>query len=254
MRKAGLLVWKAHDQVSKIIRPGITTREIDAVIDAVFRAQNARPLFKGVAGTVPFPAATCTSVNDEVVHGIPSDRELKEGDIVSVDTGCQIDGWCGDAAHTHAVGQVSETAQDLLDVAKGALDLAIQLLHTRSMWSQIAYEMAAFVQDSGFSVVEDLVGHGIGRQMHEEPSVPNYWAPELTPEADFRIEPGLVLAIEPMVNSGGKKVKCLDDHWTQVTEDGSLSAHFEHTVAILDSGPIRLTAEPGSEADQVLQS
>jgi methionyl aminopeptidase len=253
MRKAGLVVWKAHQEVSKIIRPGITTLDIDAVIDAVFQAENATPLFKGVPGPVPFPAATCTSVNDEVVHGIPSNRILREGDIISVDTGCKLNGWCGDAAYTYSVGEISSTASRLLEVTQRALQFAIDLLATKSRWSEVAKEMESFVRDQGFSTVEDLVGHGIGREMHEEPSVPHYWNDQFAPDVDFAIEPGLVLAIEPMINTGGKQVKCLEDHWTHVTEDGSLSAHFEHTVAILDAGPIRLTAEPGSEADRWLE-
>jgi methionyl aminopeptidase len=235
-----------------VIRPGITTRDIDAVVDSVFRTENAIPLFKGVPGKVPFPAATCISVNSEVVHGIPSVRALREGDIVSVDTGCKLSGWCGDAAVSYAVGEISSEARRLLSITQGVLELAIELLRTRSLWSQIATEMARYVTAAGFSVVEEFVGHGIGREMHEDPSVPNFCNQKFLDEADFEISPGLVLAIEPMVNLGGKEVMCLDDHWTQVTKDGSLSAHFEHTVAVLEGGPVRLTAEPGSEADQLL--
>jgi methionyl aminopeptidase len=243
MRKPGLVVWQAHQAVARLVRPGVTTGELDAAIEEVFQRYDAIPLFKGVPGKVPFPASACVSVNEEVVHGIPGERRLQEGDIVSIDTGCKVEGWCGDAAVTHAVGTVDHQVQRLLEVTQGVLDLAIDLMGTRSRWSEVAREMEQYVQAAGFSVVEEFVGHGVGREMHEDPQVPNFESPRL-PDEDFRLLPGLVLAIEPMVNIGAKEVKCLSDHWTQVTADGSYSAHFEHTVALLKDGPRRLTGPP----------
>jgi methionyl aminopeptidase len=248
MRQAGICVWQAHQLVRRIVAPGVTTGEIDAVVDEHFRRCKAEPLFKRYPhhsnGRPPFPAATCTSVNDEVVHGIPGPRVLKEGDIVSVDTGCRINGWCGDAAVTYAAGRVSPEVQRLLDVTKATLDLAFERMHTKTRWSQIAREMAQFVRDHRFSTVECFVGHGIGRQMHEEPQVPNFLSRSLRGSGDFRIEPGLVIAVEPMVNMGTKRVKMHRDHWTQSTMDRKPSAHFEHTIAVTDDGPVLLTREP----------
>jgi methionyl aminopeptidase len=251
MRKAGLVVWAAHRAAKSVVRPGVTTAEIDAVIDEYFKRHNAVPLFKGVPGKVPFPASTCISVNDEVVHGIPGRRVLKEGDIVSLDTGCKVNGWCGDSAYTHPVGPVSKEVQRLLDVTIGTLDLAIELMAVKSRWSEVAREMGNYVRDHGFSVVENFVGHGIGREMHEEPQVPNFMSNQLRRSHDFRLEPGLVIAVEPMVNIGGKKTKTLSDHWTQITSDGRYSAHFEHTVAMTADGPWVLTAppQPGEDFD-----
>jgi len=245
MRKAGLVVWEAHQTARALVRPGVTTGEIDAAIEQCFREHGAIPLFKGVPGKIPFPAVTCISVNEEVVHGIPGKRALREGDIVSIDTGCKLDGWCGDSAVTYAVGKVSAEVQRLLDVTSGVLELAIELMGTSRRWSEVAGAMATYVRRAGFSVVENFVGHGIGREMHEEPQVPNFQSPQLRRSGDFALEPGLVIAVEPMVNIGGKHVKSLPDHWTQATADGKPSAHFEHTVAITDKGPYILTAAPG---------
>jgi methionyl aminopeptidase len=244
MRRAGILVWNAHRLAGEAVRPGVTTHAIDMVIEEYFDSHLAKPLFKGVAGKIPFPASTCISVNEEVVHGIPSQRTLKEGDIISVDTGCKLDGWCADAAFTHAVGRVSPEVQRLLDITSGALDLAIDLMGKKGRWSEVAREMATYVRDAGFSVVENFVGHGIGRDMHEDPQVPNFVSPQLRRNNDFRLEPGLVIAVEPMVNMGTKKVKAMKDHWTQSTQDGRPSAHFEHTIAITRDGPWILTGPP----------
>jgi methionyl aminopeptidase len=244
MRKAGLLVWQAHQIAAKLVRPGVTTGEIDAAIDKFFTEQNAIPLFKGVPGKVPFPAATCISVNDEVVHGIPGKRVLKEGDIVSIDTGCKFEGWCGDSAVTHAVGKIEPEIERLLRVTRGVLELAIDLMGKRNKWSEVAQEMGTYVRNAGFSVVESFVGHGIGREMHEDPQVPNFVSPQLRRNGDFALEPGLVIAVEPMVNMGSKHVKSLPDFWTQATQDARPSAHFEHTIAITDSGPWVLTGAP----------
>jgi len=249
MRKAGLLVWQAHQLAAAMVRPGATTGEIDATVERFFQEHNAVPLFKGVPGRVPFPAVTCMSVNEEVVHGIPGPRRLLEGDVLSIDTGCKLDGWCGDAALTHPVGRVAPEIQRLLDVTRGVLDLAIELMGKLSLWSDVAAEMGTYVRDHGLTVVEAFVGHGIGRQMHEEPQVPNFLSKQLRRSGDFRLEPGLVIAVEPMVNLGTKRVRIKRDHWTQVTADGRASAHFEHTIAITRSGPYVLTEGPGQELD-----
>lgn len=247
MRRSGLLVWQAHQVARELVRPGATTAEIDLAIERFFAQHSAVPLFKGVPGPVPFPAVTCISVNEEVVHGIPGQRRLVEGDVVSIDTGCKLDGWCGDAAVTRPVGRVRPEVQRLLDVTKGTLDLAIELMKVKRRWSEVAEEMNCYVRDAGFHVVETFVGHGIGREMHEEPQVPNFCNKEFRKKGDFDLRPGLVIAIEPMVNMGTSKVKGLSDHWTQVTKDGRPSAHFEHTVAIGKDGPIRLTEGPSGE-------
>jgi methionyl aminopeptidase len=248
MRKAGLLVWQAHQIARELVRPGVTTAEIDAAIERFFAEQGAVALFKGVPGKVPFPAVTCISVNDEVVHGIPGKRVLREGDIVSIDTGCKFEGWCGDSAVTHPVGKIEPEVQRLLDVTSGVLALAIDLMGKRSRWSEVAGEMGTYVRDAGFSVVESFVGHGIGREMHEDPQVPNFISAQLRRNGDFALEPGLVIAVEPMVNMGSKHVKGLPDFWTQATQDARPSAHFEHTIAMTEKGPWVLTGPPDSRA------
>ena len=220
MRRAGLVVWGAHQLAGSLVRPGITTGEIDRAVEKYFAEQGAVPLFKGVPGKVPFPAVCCTSVNDEVVHGIPGNRVLVAGDVVSIDTGCSVDGWCGDSAVTYPVGAIDPDVQRLLDCTSGVLALAIQLMAVRSRWGDVATEMAKYVRDHGFSVVENFVGHGIGRKMHEDPQVPNFCTPAFRRNHDFDLEPGLVIAVEPMVNMGSKKVRVLPDHWTQSTVDG----------------------------------
>lgn len=248
MRHAGLAVWQAHQIAAKMIRPGVTTAEIDQVVEEHFDRINAKPLFLNYPNSVrnkrPFPAVTCMSVNEAVVHGIPNDRPLEEGDIVSMDTGCLLNGWCGDAAATYPVGRVSDKVQKLLDVTLGVLDLAIEEMKHKSRWSQVAELMAQYVADHGFYTVECFVGHGIGREMHEDPQVPNFSSRSLRGSGDFLLEPGLVIAVEPMVNMGTKRVKMLRDQWTQVTADGTHSAHFEHTLAITEAGPIALTGAP----------
>ena len=244
MRRAGLLVWKAHQTVSQMIQPGVQTDEIDAAVDALYRQHDAVALFQGVPGNVPFPAVTCISVNDAIVHGIPSSRKLHEGDIVSVDTGCKVNGWCGDAAATYRVGRVDRSTERLLQTTERSLNLAVELIGNRERWSEVAREMQSLIEGAGFSVVKELVGHGIGRQMHEEPQVPNFVNEEFLKSGDFSLRPGLVLAIEPMVNMGAAGIKVLPDQWTQVTEDGQPSAHFEHTVALTSDGPWVLTGPP----------
>jgi methionyl aminopeptidase len=248
MRKAGLLVWNAHRLASSMLCPGVTTIEVDAAIERFFAEHQAVPLFKGVAGTVPFPAVTCISINEEVVHGIPSSRKLKEGDIVSIDTGCKLNGWCGDAAATYLIGCVDPKVRRLVEVTRTVLELAIGWMGKYRRWSQVAAEMEAFVKKAGFSVVEAFVGHGIGRDMHEDPQVPNFVSRQLRRNGDFALRPGLVIAVEPMVNMGTKRVRTGADHWTQSTVDRLPSAHFEHTIAMTDSGPAVLTAGPNGES------
>lgn len=250
MRKAGLLTWSAHELVRKIIRAGMTTAELDAEVEKLFERNYAVGMFKGVPGRVPFPAVTCISINEQVVHGIPGDRVIKDGDVVSVDLGCKIDGWCGDSAYSSLIGNVSDEAKRVVKTTRDTLNLAISLLPKAKYWSEVAREMARHVHEAGFSVVESFVGHGIGRNMHEPPQVPNFVYPEFVRYEDFQIKPGLVIAIEPMVNVGTKRVKQLSDYWTIVTADGSLSAHEEHSVAMLKTGPLVLTGPPQTEEEQ----
>jgi methionyl aminopeptidase len=250
LRKAGLLVWQAHQLAGALVKPGVTTGEIDAAIEKFFLENEAIPLFKGVPGKVPFPAVACISVNEEVVHGIPGPRVLNAGDVVSIDTGCKLAGWCGDSAVTLPVGEIAPEVQHLLDVTSGVLELAIELIAHRQRWSEVAAEMGSYVRDHGLSVVESFVGHGIGREMHEEPQVPNFVSAQLRRNGDFLIEPGLVIAVEPMVNLGTKHVRGLSDHWTQATQDGKQSAHFEHTIAMTEEGPWVLTGPPDEKPGQ----
>ena len=252
MRKAGLLTWSAHELVRKIIHAGMTTRELDAEVEKLFVRNYAVGMFKGVPGRVPFPNVSCISINEQVVHGIPGDRVIQDGDIVSVDLGCKIDGWCGDSAYSSLVGNVSDEAKKLVLTTRETLWLAIEKLKTARYWSDVAREMQKYVRERGFSVVESFVGHGIGRTMHEEPQVPNFVYEEFVRREDFQIKPGLVIAIEPMVNAGGKRVKQLHDLWTIVTADGSLSAHEEHTVGMLKTGPLVLTGPPETEDERKL--
>lgn len=247
MRTAGLVVWQAHQAASRIAVPGTSTAELNEVYKQTFARHEATPLFLNY-GSPPFPAETCISINDEIVHGIPGPRKLVEGDVLSLDTGCKIAGWCGDAAVTLAIGEVSAQKKKLLKVTSGALDLAIETMANGVMWSVVAKEIQRYVESNGFSVVEDLVGHGIGKQLHEPPQVPNYFSDEaLGGEKDFDLKPGVVLAIEPMVNAGVKEIVYLDDDWTVVTEDSAPSAHFEHTIAMTKDGPVRLTGPPTDE-------
>jgi methionyl aminopeptidase len=241
MRDAGRIVVRALDRAARLIRPGIATRQLDAAIEEVFQEAGAEALFKSVPGKVPFPAASCISINDEIVHGIPDDRILNEGDLVSVDTACRLAGWCADSAWTFPVGAVDETKRRLLSVGQAVVELAVTEIGRCSHWSQVAALMVSAVEKAGFSMVEDFVGHGIGREMHEDPQVPNYVSNSLK-KADFTLEPGLVLAIEPMINAGSKATRTSKkDHWTVRTQDGEPSVHFEHTVALTANGPLVLT-------------
>ncbi|GAA4433391.1 type I methionyl aminopeptidase [Bremerella cremea] len=243
MQVAGQLVREAHRRVAALVKPGVTTAELDKAVDDLFVENDAIALFKGVPGKVPFPAATCVSVNDEVVHGIPGKRILKEGDIVSVDTGAKIGGWCGDSAWTYAVGEINDEAKKLLEVTERALQVAIELLPVKKRWSQVAKAMQQEVESAGFSVITTLVGHGIGTTMHEEPQVPNYDSREFREKGDFDLRPGLVLAVEPMVAVGREDLYLHSDGWTLSTKDRSLTAHFEHTLALTSSGVRILTGD-----------
>ena len=234
MREAGRIVAMAHDAVKKLIAPGITTSELDAAVEKVILQAGATPSFKGYQG---FPAAICASVNEELVHGIPGSRKLNEGDIISVDIGAFYKGYHGDSANTFAVGAISDAAQKLLDVTEASLHEGIKMAKSGNRLSDISHAIQVFVEAEGMSIVRDYVGHGIGREMHEPPQVPNYGPPG----RGIRLRPGHVLAIEPMVNLGGLEVRTLADNWTVITEDGSLCAHFEHTVAITEEGPEILT-------------
>ncbi len=251
MRVAGLVVWQAHQAAARLLKPGVTTEQINQAYRETFQSFGAEPLFLDYGGIPgqrpPFPAETCISVNEEVVHGIPGPRVIQEGDIVSLDTGCRIAGWCGDAAVTHAIGKISPLARRLLDNTQGVLDLAFDLMGQKSMWSDISREMAAYVCDAGFSVVEEMVGHGIGRELHEPPQVPNYLSSSWKSSEDFDLRPGVVLAVEPMVNAGTKELTELSDGWTVITRDRQPSAHFEHTIAMTSAGPVRLTGPPDAE-------
>ncbi len=240
MRKAGLLVSEAHKLIASMIRPGIRTRDIDRAVEKLFEQQGAIPLFKGVPGPVPFPSVCCISVNDEIVHGIPGTRKLEAGDIVSVDTGCKLDGWCGDSAWTYPVGEVDDEKRLLLKVGEETLILAIEQMAKCRWWSEVATQMEEHVASYGFSSVVDFVGHGIGREMHEDPQVPHYMDDE-TVDKDFELKPGLVIAVEPMVNAGTEELYVSKDHWTVYTRDHRPSVHFEHTVAMTADGPEILT-------------
>jgi methionyl aminopeptidase len=220
--------------LSAHVAPGITTLELDSLAQQEVLRRGARPAFKGYSG---YPYSLCCSVNEQVVHGFPSKRPLMEGDILSMDFGIQADGFFGDAAVTVPVGSISHEARKLIDVTSQSLDLAVQHAVPGGRLSDISHAVQTYTEQHGFSVVRDFVGHGIGRNLHEEPQVPNFGEPGHGP----RLKPGMVLAIEPMINQKGWQVKVLSDGWTAVTIDGGLSAHFEHTVAITEQGPELLT-------------
>jgi len=244
MRAAGRVVREVLTRVGERVRPGVTTGELNGTAEEIISAAGGEALFRGVRTDkvkFPFPAALCTSANDEIVHGIPGPRKLVEGDIISVDCGVRLKGYCGDAAMTFAVGAVRPAAQRLLDVTQSALDAAIALMRPGVAWSDVAATIQRIVESAGYSVVREFVGHGIGTQMHEEPKVPNY-TDRKQRRSDFVLRPGLVLAVEPMVVAGDKDVVCRDPSgWTQVSRDGSWAAHFEHTVAVTERGADVLT-------------
>jgi methionyl aminopeptidase len=229
MRRAGQIVAETHRLLAKSIQPGITTKELDKIAEDYINSQGAIPSFKGYNG---FPASICASVNDELVHGIPGQRKLNEGDIISIDIGARYQGYHGDSAWTYPVGKVSETAQKLLEVTERSLYAGLEMAKPDVRLFTISHAIQKCIEDEGFSVVKEYVGHGIGADLHEEPQIPNYGLPDRGP----RLRQGMVLAIEPMVNVGERFVKTLEDDWTVVTVDGSLCSHFEHTIAITADG------------------
>ncbi len=240
IRAAAQIVAMTLREVGKAVRPGVTTAELDELAESFIRDHGARPAFKGYRG---FPASICPSVNDEVVHGLPGPRELREGDLLGVDVGVELQGFYGDAALTFPVGVVSDEAVKLLKITRESLMQGIAQARAGNRVGDISHAVQSFVERNGFSVVKALVGHGIGREMHEEPAVPNFGPPGRGP----RLMTGLVLAIEPMVNVGGHEVVTRSDGWTVATKDGSLSAHFEHTVAVGADGPEILSVLPDAE-------
>jgi methionyl aminopeptidase len=236
MREAGRVTARALSAVGDAVAPGVTTGELDAVAVAVIEAAGARPAFLGYHG---FPATICASRNCEVVHGIPGKTRLREGDIISIDMGAIVDGYYGDSARTFAVGRVSDEATRLMTVTRESLEAGIAAARAGGRLYDIGAAVQAVAEGAGFSVVREYVGHGIGRQMHEDPQIPNYGTAGKGPT----LLPGMVLAIEPMINAGTAAVRQMPDGWTVVTADGALSAHFEHTIAITEDGPVVLTIE-----------
>lgn len=234
MREAGRIVAETHRLMAKSIEPGITTGELDHIADKFIRSQGALPSFKDYNG---FPYSICASVNDELVHGFPGKRKLNEGDIITLDIGAQYRGYHGDSAWTYPVGEISAEAQKLLDVTEGSLFAGLALVKPDVRLYTISHAIQRYIEDAGFSVVREYVGHGVGTELHEEPQIPNYGTPDRGP----RLKAGMVLAIEPMVNAGERFVRTLEDNWTVVTVDGSLCAHFEHTVAVTADGMEILT-------------
>ena len=236
MAEASRVVAEALAIVKKAVCPGISTDELDRIAEEAIRARGAVPAFKGYRN---YPKTLCASVNEQVVHGIPSKRKLKEGDIIGLDLGAIVGGFYGDSAVTVAVGRIREETAKLVQVTEEALYLGIKQAVVGNRLTDISNAVQQHVESAGFSVVTEFVGHGIGRQLHEEPQVPNYGKPGQGP----RLQPGMVLAIEPMVNMGRSAVRVLEDRWTAVTVDGSLSAHFEHTIAVQPSGAPRILSQ-----------
>ena len=234
MQESGRIVALAHEAVKKAIKPGVTTGELDAIAETVIKENGAVPSFKGYPG---YPGSVCASVNDQVIHGSPGETILKEGDIISIDIGAFKNGYHGDAARTHPVGKVSDEASKLIKITEESFFEGLKFCRIGYRLSDISNAIQTYAEENGFSVVRDFVGHGIGRQMHEDPPVPNYGAAGRGP----RLESGMALAIEPMINVGGFKVVVLDDEWTVITKDGTLSAHYENTVIITEDGPIMTT-------------
>ena len=239
MRRAGGVVADVLSKLQENAKPGVTTGQLDQIALEMTADAGARALFKGVRFSnrqKAFPGVICASLNDQVVHGIPSEKvRLKEGDILGIDFGIGLDGYCGDAAVTVGIGRISQDRQKLLAVAQEVLQIAVAMSGPGVKWSSIAAKMQEHAESAGFSVVRDFVGHGIGTRMHEEPKVPNFVSEELLSNDVFLTE-GMVIAVEPMINAGGSGIRTLEDGWTVVTEDGKCSAHFEHTIAIVEDG------------------
>ncbi len=236
MRQAGRIVAEILEILSEQIKPGLTTKELDIIAERELKKRGATSSFKGYQG---FPATVCVAINDEIVHGIPGKRVLRQGDIISMDFGAIFQGLQGDAATTVTVGEASPEAKELLKTTAGALEAGINAAQSGSRLGDVSAAIQRFAESRGFSVVREYTGHGIGRDMHEEPQIPNFGLPNSGPV----LKRGMVLAIEPMVNRGGWRTRLSDDKWTVLTADGSLSAHFEHTVAITDGEPEVLTKE-----------
>ncbi|MGZ3558409.1 MAG: type I methionyl aminopeptidase [Thermodesulfobacteriota bacterium] len=229
LKRSNAIVAEVFGKLKGMIVPGVTTRELDQIAEDYIRLKGARPAFKGYRG---FPASLCTSINEEVVHGIPGQRRLKEGDIIGLDVGVNYQGYFGDAAITFPVGEVDVEAKRLLEVTEKALYIGIEKAKVGNRLFDISYAIQKWVESHEFSVVRDFVGHGIGRELHEDPQVPNFGAPHQGP----RLEKGMVFSLEPMVNEGAYEVRVLSDGWTVVTADGKRSAHFEHTIALTENG------------------
>ncbi|MHB0976246.1 MAG: type I methionyl aminopeptidase [Candidatus Aquicultorales bacterium] len=236
MREAGRIVAQVFKLIENSIRPAVTGLEVDGLVERFIRRSGAVPAFKGYRG---FPASICFSVNEGVVHGIPGTRPLEEGDVVSVDIGVEYKGYFADAAATFPVGKIEDEAARLLDITETALEAGVAQAVAGNYLGDIGYAVQTVAETAGFAVVKEFVGHGIGKAMHEDPQIPNYGRPKRGP----KLEPGMVLALEPMINAGSPEVVMLDDHWTVLTADGKLSAHFEHTVAVTEGAPLVLTSE-----------
>ncbi|HHU77283.1 MAG: type I methionyl aminopeptidase [Caldicoprobacterales bacterium] len=236
MREAGRITAGALRAVEEQVRPGVTTRHLDKLAEEYILLHNATPAFKGYNG---FPASICASVNAQVVHGIPNDKPLEEGDIISIDIGAFYKGYCADAARTFPVGNISSEAAELIDAAKESFYESLKYSRLGYRISDISHAIQSYVESRGFSVVKSFVGHGIGQRMHEDPQVPNFGLPGMGP----RLRPGMTLAVEPMVNQGTDEVEILEDGWTVLTKDRLLSAHYENTIAITEEDPLILTLE-----------
>jgi len=235
LREAGKIVAYTHEVLREKIKPGISTLELDKIAEATIRKYGAEPAFKGYGG---FPGSICASINDEVVHGIPSkNRVLKDGDIISIDIGTLLNGYYGDSAKTFSVGKITEKASKLIEVTKQSFYEGLEFCRVGNRLSDVSHRIQTYVESNGYSVVRDFVGHGVGTSLHEDPQIPNFGRPGRGP----KLQKGMVLAIEPMVNMGKYDVKILENKWTVVTVDGSLSAHYEHTLTITDDEPILLT-------------
>lgn len=229
MRQAGRIVALTHEELKKHVRPGITTKELDVIAEAFIKSHDATPSFKGYNG---FPGSICASVNEELVHGFPSGRVLKDGDIISIDIGANYNGYHGDSAWTYPVGNISEEAKNLLFVAEQSLYEGLKFAKASNRLLDISHAIQTYVESNGYSIVEEFVGHGIGQELHEDPPIPNYGLPNRGPV----LKKGMALAIEPMVNQGKRFVKIMKDNWTVITADKKLCAHFEHTIVITDDG------------------
>jgi methionyl aminopeptidase len=242
MHRAGGIVADTHALLGEHIRPGVTTAELDRIADEYIRSRGGYPTFLGYPGAYPYPASICASINDVVVHGIPNGEPLNEGDVLSVDVGVTYEGFVGDSAFTYKVGEVDEEAERLLEICDAALWAGIEKARAGAHLTDVSHAIQAVTEDAGFSVIRSLVGHGVGRNMHEDPQIPNFGEPGRGPV----LAAGMTLAIEPMITAGGPEVVVRDDRWTIATRDGSLAAHFEHTVAVTDGEPRILTATPVS--------